>query len=208
MEKQAKKQIKLSRVIDAIFTSLAAFLLLIVIVNVTVPDGLISLFGVGFFRVTSPSMDPVLKVNDYVIARKAKVADLNEGDIIIFHTHAQLTGVPITENIIAIHYFGYVDENDHILTYSEQHATLADDNPDKYDRWGTESTPYYVSEDDLIGKHTQTLHTAAALDTVGQLFQNPWTYVVLGGAVIGGGGILFFRHRKHAAKKPPTSNAG
>ncbi len=200
MEKSLKKQKKLSRWVDGLFTSLAAFLLLIVILNLTVPDGLIRLVGVGFYRVTSPSMEPVLMVNDYVIAQKTDVEHLEKGDVIIFHTKAQLTSVPITEAIIAIHYFGYLDGDGHLWTYSEQHASLADDDPAKYDHWGTESTPYYVDENDLLGRCTKTLHTAQTLQGVSQVFQNPWTYVVLGVSVSGACALVYIHHRKKTKK--------
>lgn len=140
---------KLSLILNLLFFSLfmISFLGLILFNHAWV-----RLTGYGVYRVSSDSMEPVLNVSDFILVKQSKLSDLESGDIIVFETRYQQTSVPITERVVVIHYFAY-EENQQIYTYSEMNKT---DAGFILDEWGTTSSPYVVTETDLIGSYIRT----------------------------------------------------
>lgn len=143
---------KISKVLNFGFFS---FLILFVLISFIFNHGLIRLTGYGVYRVESDSMEPVLNIQDVVLVKRVDVESLEPKDIIIFETNYQKTSVPITERVVVIHYFESFN-NGNINTYSEEN--INDDESYTLDKWGTSSSPYDVSEDDLIGVFIQTIN--------------------------------------------------
>lgn len=133
-------------------------LLLLLLLILVVDHGLLRVTGYGIYHVESDSMTPVLEVSDYVWVKQASLAELSPGDIIVFETKVQRTSVPVTEQVVVIHYFETVD-NGSVLTYSE--ANKNEPETEKYDTWGTASSPYQVTEDDILGIYSRTLNLTA-----------------------------------------------
>jgi len=183
-----------------IYGTIIAFFVFIILLVAVVPHGLIQVFGVGFYRVGSDSMEPEIRVNDYIIAKRPKIDTLTDGDIIIFETNAQLTGAPITQKIVVIHYFGYIDDEGHILTYREANKDLPSDDSAKYDVWGTESTPYYVTADNIKGVYTGIIHSADFVDGCQNVFTSPWFYGT-GIVLLAAGGIVIYLTYKKKKNK-------
>ncbi len=183
------------RIFDVFFSIFAIMLLVLIAANIAFPNGLTPIFGIGIYRIETASMEPVLMVNDYIVAEKVTVAELQADDIIVFKTKAQLTGAPITEEVIVIHYFGYVDIDGHIYTYRHDHYNYLESDPLKYDTWGTETTPFFVTSDDLIGRHIKTIESASLINGLMSFFTTSWPYLSI--AVLGGGiSVAYFLTKK------------
>ncbi|HML99918.1 MAG TPA: S26 family signal peptidase [Bacilli bacterium] len=195
----SKKRKIVKRIANTLYVGILSFVIFIFLLTTVVPNGLIKVFGVGYYRVTSPSMEPTIRVNDYVVVKKTKLENLTEGEIIVFETNAQLTGIPVTERVVVIHYFGYVDDNGHILTYSEEKKNYEADNPDKYDTWGTESTPYYVTEKDLVGVYSKLIPSADLIDEMKIVVSSTYFYLAIAG--IAGVSVGIYYLTKHHRKK-------
>ncbi len=169
-----------------IYAGFFAVFILIMTLTLIVPHGMIKVFGVGYYRVSSPSMDPTIRVNDYVLARRVNVDDLEEGDIILFNTKRQIGDLEMVEKIFVIHYYGYMSDEGVIYTYSEANKHMATDDESKYDRWGTESNPYYVTASDVVGVHYQTIESSNVMSVVYNIFYSPYFYLGVGVIVIAG----------------------
>jgi len=176
---------------QSFYYSSIAFVVLLLITNFVLPTAVMNVFGYNFYRMSSSSMSPTIDTNDFIIVKKASINDIQPNDIIMFSTNAQLHSVPITERVIVVHYFGYIDENHNIYTYKEENKALDDLNPDKYDVWGTETTPYFVQESDLLGKYISTIN----LQNVFRTFLTPYPYGLIA-ILMSGLGLAAVRHRK------------
>ena len=200
----AEKSLKISRfdkIARIIYASFFAVMFFIMMLTLIVPNGMIKVFGVGYYRVDSASMDPVIAVNDYVLAERVKVKDLTEGDIILFNTKRQVGHLEMVEKIFVVHYFGYLDEEGHIYTYLEANKNLASDDETKYDKWGTEARPYYVTSADLVGRHKQTLKSGEVMSYIYNVFYSPYFYLGTGIFIAGGISTYLFLNRKNNGKK-------
>lgn len=81
---------------------------------------------------TTTSMLPVLKPNDMIIVQKANIEQIKEGDIIAFNSHMEM-------GIVA----------HRVIEKSEKDGfTVVDTKGDNNE----EADPWYVTDDDLIGK--------------------------------------------------------
>ena len=201
MTKRASKTVA-RKVMNLFFSVFTMLLFCLIIINLIFPNGLLDVVGFGLYRVKTDSMEPTLMVNDFIVAQKVKVDDLQSDDIIIFETKVQLGPAPITQTIVVIHYFGYKDDAGYIYTYNQANFYIEASDPLKYDVWGTESTPYYVTSSDLIGRHRRTIHTASLIGDTVQFFKTPWPYVALSGigAVIATSVHLGKNKRAHREK--------
>jgi len=99
-----------------------------------------NVFGYSFLNVTTGSMLPTYKPGDIVVAKKTRIADLRERDIISFYAiEPAIEGLPNTHRIIKI---DIVDGRYYIITKGD--ANLVND-------------PYPVFEENLIGKAVANL---------------------------------------------------
>ena len=89
-------------------------------------------FGDSIMVITTISMLPVLKPNDMIIVKQVSIDEIKEGDIIAFDSHQDM-GI-IAHRVIEV--------------FEKDGQTVVDtkgDNNEKPDPW-------YVADDDLIGK--------------------------------------------------------
>jgi len=82
--------------------------------------------------ITSTSMEPALKPNDLIVVEKATVAQIEQGDIIAFDSHMEI-GIVAHRAIEVYEYDG-----DLVIDTRGDNAENED--------------PWYITDDDLIGK--------------------------------------------------------
>ncbi len=88
--------------------SIASIALLVVailfcgtIIIQTVTQGYVSLFGYSVFRVITPSMEPTLPVDTFIVSQKTDIGEINEGDIVSFvSTESYLKGGVVTHRVV------------------------------------------------------------------------------------------------------------
>jgi signal peptidase I len=195
MEEKKKKVI--NKIFGAIGGLVLGFLFFVFLITLLVPNGMVKVFGVGIYRVQSSSMDPTIKVNDYVVAKRIKVEDLKSEDIIIFNTKKQMGSLEIVESVVVIHYFDCINEEGYILTYSEKSKDLPSTDENKFDSWGTPDNPYYVTAEDLIGRCSKVIESNESLQSALNIVYSPYLYLGLGLVLIGGTtGIIFYKKQR------------
>lgn len=198
---ETKKLSVLDKIARIFYAGFLIVFIFVISLTLIVPHGMIRVFGVGYYRVNSPSMDPTLQVNDYVIAVRVDVNNLEEGDIILFNTKRQIGDLEMVEKIFVIHYFGYMNEEGHIFTYPEANKELAASDPLKYDSWGTKTNPYYVSRGDIVGVHSQTIRGSSVLSSIYQVFYSPYFYLGVGVLTVGGFASYYYLNTRQKKKK-------
>ncbi len=109
--------------------------------------------GYGIYQVTSDSMEPILPVDSYLLVKKTTVEKLQLDDIILFETRKSIGNTLLTERVNVIHYFAGINESGTVQTYSEAST------PNEYDEWGTQTTPYFVTSDDIKGELVTLVET-------------------------------------------------
>lgn len=199
MENSKNKNI-FKKIAQGIYALMIAFVLFVFLLILIVPNGMIKVFGVGYYRVDSASMDPTIKVGDYVLANRVNADELDSGDIILFNTKRQVGDLEMVENIFVIHYYGYTNNEGQILTYSEKNKDLPVDDMTKYDKWGTETRPYYVTSKDLVGRYFQTINDNEGVKFIFSVIYSPYFYLTIG-AVAAGGITLHYFLKKSKIKK-------
>src|SRR5690554_316211 len=134
------------------------FLLVVIAVSLFIPNGLVKVFGVGWYRVVSGSMEPLIMKGDFIIVSNDTNPDTYEtGDIIIFETHFYNVEVGTYIRDVVTHHFYDVTEEGYIRTYRHE---FHENGPQlsQLDDWKQNgTTPYYVTQDDLVGKHVSTI---------------------------------------------------
>lgn len=199
-------EVKKKKIINKIFGAVGGlalgFLMFVFLVTLLVPNGMVKIFGFGFYRVQSASMNPTIKVNDYVVARRVKAKDLKSEEIIIFNTKKQMGGLEMVESVVVVHYFDHINEEGHLLTYSEKNKDLASTDENKFDNWGTPENPYYVTEDDLIGRCSKVIESSQSLQSALDIIYSPYLYLGLSLILVGGAtGIILYKRIKREKKK-------
>ncbi|MFA5526162.1 MAG: signal peptidase I [Acholeplasmataceae bacterium] len=148
------KNLKLKKISNIIFYTLTSILFVFVMLELVFPSKTMSIIGFKGFVVVSPSMEPIIKVNDMVIVTEAKQEDLEPGDIITFYTYLPTNQIDGDGNTIyqknaVTHYLGemIVSGDDVIL------KTYAYGKEGDYDTWrDEEGNPTDITGEDLIGK--------------------------------------------------------
>lgn len=199
MENSKTKNI-FKRIAQVIYALMIAFFLFVFLLILIVPNGMIKVFGVGYYRVESASMDPTIKVGDYVLANRTNLEEIDSGDIILFNTKRQVGDLEMVENIFVIHYYGYTTDDGHILTYSEKNKDLPSEDMDKYDKWGTEVHPYYVTSKDLVGKYLDTINSNEGVKYVFNVIYSPYFYLSIGAVAATGIALHYFLKKKSHKK--------
>jgi signal peptidase I len=136
-------------------------LLLVIGISLFVPNGLVKTFGVGWYRVVSESMEPLIMTGDYIIVvNDTNIETLSDGDIIIFETHFYNRQVrAYVRDVVTHHYYGLDDEG-YVLTYPHSQYDLEPE-ARRLDEWRTSSTEIYrLKQSDIIGRHTTTIRAS------------------------------------------------
>ena len=137
----------------------------------------VAYYGNQIMVITSTSMEPVLKPNDLIVVEKASVAQIEQGDIIAFDSHMEM-GI-VAHRAIEV----YEHDGDLVIDTKE-------DNAEKEDPW-------YVTDDDLIGK------VKDVIPAVGILLVGPVRFTLVAVIIITAFSMLKeqFSQRKES-KKP------
>jgi len=97
------------------------FLLVVIAVSLFIPNGLVKVFGVGWYRVVSGSMEPLIMKGDFIIVTNNTNPNTYEtGDIIIFETHFYNVEVGTYIRDVVTHHFYDVTEEAYIRTYRHE----------------------------------------------------------------------------------------
>ena len=124
-----------------------------------------SFFGYSIYRVSSGSMEPVLKVGDIILSRQIDPTQLAKNDIVTFRgTTGEFDGKIVTHRVVVPPY----DEGG-----SYYLITQGDANPEKMD------TP--ISTDQVLGKFERKL---SAITVFYNFFITPWGLVALFALII------------------------
>ena len=128
------KKTKALSVISIVLLVLAIIFCTTIILQVSM-QGYVSVFGFSVFRIATPSMEPTLPVDTFIISQKVDISELEEEDIICFVSReAYLKGNVVTHRIVEIK---EVDSRICLITRG--------DNNDSVDA-------VYVTSDNLVGK--------------------------------------------------------
>jgi signal peptidase len=121
---------------------LVAFLSIYIVVQLVAPDLTVTVFGFKPYVVITPSMEPVLNVDDMIVVRKFDLADANVGDIITFEADIDYNG---TDEIVT-HYIYSIENQtlDDPIIRTNRHFT--DDREPVPDTW-------LLSEEDVLGAY-------------------------------------------------------
>ncbi len=160
---------------DVLFYGIIGFLTLVIVISVSIPNGLIKTFGVGWYKVISESMEDLIMVNDFIVATKLDdPSTLKDGDIIIFETWVKPRGTTTYVYTVVTHHFYRIDEEGHVITYPHGVYDLPADNQGKYDKWRTsDGSTHYVLVDDIIGKHAFTIPSSGFINFMTYMFSSP-----------------------------------
>jgi|BioPla2DNA2_1021312.scaffolds.fasta_scaffold134495_1 signal peptidase I len=124
------------------------------------------------FRVGTKSMEPFLKVNDVVFAKKASEKDLKEGDIITFETYIKEGS--FFGKVVVTHYIGKIEEVDGVNIYKTQ--SYSDYKSETYDEhWlDKNGNKTEITYDNIIGKYAFKIPwVGAIIYFIQSVFKNP-----------------------------------
>lgn len=183
---------------NILYYTVVGILLMIISISFLIPGGIIEVFGVGWYRVVSSSMEPIIRIDDYIVVKKIDNTDnLEDGDIIVFETFFYNNGK--YQKAIVTHHYYQTDELGHIITYPHSQFNLSEEER-RYDSWRKSSSEeYFVTSNDLVGLKTKTLKTKELINFFSFLFQTPLgiTLIIINVSIITGAVILI----KKAYKK-------
>ena len=93
---------KILSVVSIVFLALAITFCSVVVFQ-TLTQGYVNLFGFSIFRVATPSMEPELPVNTFIISQRTDIEDVSRGDIVSFvSTEAYMNGSVVTHRVVDI----------------------------------------------------------------------------------------------------------
>lgn len=108
-----------------------------------------NVFGYSFLNVTTGSMLPTYEPGDIIVAKKTRIADLREQDVISFYAmDPAIEGMPNTHRIIEI---DIIDGRYYIITKGDANAV---------------KDPYPVFEEKVIGKAVAKLPSMGKIVSV------------------------------------------
>lgn len=128
---------KKAYIVSSIILAIAALICLIAAVQVST-RGYVKIGGYSMFRVITGSMEPAISTGAVLINKETKIEEIEVNDIICYRTRvAEIYGSIVTHRVVAKQKDG--DGNIHLETRGDANLT---------------SDPFYVEEEDLIGKVT------------------------------------------------------
>lgn len=155
---------------NIIFYTIAIFLASYLLLDVFAEDRTVKVFGFKAYVIASPSMEPILNVNDALIVRRVDPNDIVSGDIITFKAYLPDLG----EIGYVTHYVGEVigeGEDKIFKTHGE--------GVEEFDVWvNSDGSSDEVTVDDIIGIYGFKINKAV---NVFRIIQDP---VMLGLLVV------------------------
>ncbi len=138
MEKQEQNRKLRNKIVSIAATVLLAVTVLLCLSCVVqvLSKGYVSLFGHGFFRVVTGSMEPTLSVGELIVTKDEPIDRVAVGDIVSFRSQsADMMGTIITHRVVEID----VNDSGETLLLTKGDANLSVDGR-------------YVSDDNFIGR--------------------------------------------------------
>jgi hypothetical protein len=143
------------------------------------PTRVIDIFGFQGMPVLTPSMDPKIKVNDYIIITDVNPSKLEKDDIISFYTYLPTTTGGFSRQIVTHYVYDVIeDENGrYFQTYSE--LKDVNDNP-VVDEWENTQGDVLIRDEDIIGLYQFRIPLlGGAIMFIQNIFQNPIMLVLI-----------------------------
>ncbi|MDX9692086.1 MAG: hypothetical protein RBT45_06485 [Acholeplasmataceae bacterium] len=150
-----------------------------IIINAFMPTRVIDIFGFQGMPVLTPSMDPKIKVNDYIIITDVNPSKLEKDDIISFYTYLPTTTGGFSRQIVTHYVYDVIeDENGrYFQTYSE--LKDVNDNP-VVDEWENTQGDVLIRDEDIIGLYQFRIPLlGGAIMFIQNIFQNPIMLVLI-----------------------------
>ena len=164
---------------NIIFYTFIVFMALYVAMSAFSPTRVIDVFRFQGMPVLTPSMEPKIKVNDYIIITKTSPDNLKEDDIISFYTYLPTISGGYSRQIVTHYIYDILedDEGRYFLTYSE----LKDINGEYVvDEWVNDQGEVLIRDEDIIGKYQFKVPAiGAVIIFVQQALRNPIMIVLI-----------------------------
>ena len=145
-------KIKIFSVVSIAFLILAITFCAVVIIQTTTL-GYVNLFGYSLFRIATPSMEPSLRVNTFIISQATDIENLAEGDVVSFiSTESYMNGRIVTHRVVSIK---EVEGKTCLITRGDANNSI---------------DAAYVTSDNLVGK--MVFHTKPD-----GFFSNAYTFI-------------------------------
>ena len=174
MEKKKSKLIS-----NIIFYTMISLIAIYIGMSAFSPSKVINVFRFQGMPVLTPSMEPKIKVNDYIIITKTNPNKLKENDIISFYTYLPTVSGGYSRQIVTHYIYDILEDEDgrYFLTYSE----LKDVNNNiVVDEWVNAEGEVLIRDEDIIGKYQFKIPMiGAAIIFVQQALRNPIMIVLI-----------------------------
>ncbi|MCX5775758.1 MAG: hypothetical protein NTV44_05330 [Firmicutes bacterium] len=193
MEKKTdktKKKTWKSIVSNVIFWSVVGFLAFYLGMVSFFPAQSMDLFGFSTFVVTTDSMVPVIKVNEFIVVVNTPHDELQVGDIITFYADVNLDG----KDEVVTHYLATIGTTDTGSTYYKTHAYGKNDISER-DFWT-------LTDADIIGQYAYSI---PVLGYVISFIRSPYGIATIGVNIVVIGLIYYVISDKNKKKKGPDA---
>lgn len=141
------------------------FLFYYLFLEIAMPRKTIDYIGFKSFVVLTPSMEPIINVNDMIIVRNIREENIDVGDAITFEVYVR----EFDQEVFITHYVAdIVEEGDRIIYKTQGAIAAAGD----YDRWLDEDgQDIDITFDDIVGVYAFKLPNFGLLT---RMLQDPY----------------------------------
>lgn len=162
MSKEKSKKNKKQIVSDVIFSVFMTFLGIVILLAILQKTTGISIAGTRMVWVLSPSMEPTIPQQSYILVKDCKAEDVHENDIIMFISDdPQIKGKNNTHRVFE------VLDNGEFVTKGDNNLGI-----DKY----------HVRPENVLGKYERNL---PFMTFIGRFYATPAGFIVTSGVVVG-----------------------
>ena len=153
------------RIANIFFYIFVIFLCLYLFLEIFMPRKTIDVIGFKTFVVLTPSMEPVINVNDIILVKKTKQENIEVGDKITFEVYIKDLG----SEAYVTHYVADIDRSEDIVIYYTQGANAEEG---EYDNWLDEDNQEInITYDDIAGEYVFKI---PGLGLLTRMFQDPY----------------------------------
>lgn len=189
-----KKKTWKSIVSNVIFWSIIGFLTFYLGMVSFFPVQSMDLFGFTTYVVTTDSMVPVIKVNEFIVVVNTPSEELQVGDIITFYADVNLDG----KDEIVTHYLATIGETEDGSAYYKTHAYGKNDI--------TERDFWTLTDADIIGEYAYSI---PVIGYVISFVRSPYGIATIGVNIVVIGLIYYVisdkKKKKKGSETPDTS---
>lgn len=103
---------------NILYYGIIFFLLIVIVVFLFILNGLVKVFGIGWYCVVLEFMELLIMMGDYIVVVKdIDVESFEDGDIIIFEIYFYNSRVGMYIRDVVIYYFYDIDDEGYIFIY-------------------------------------------------------------------------------------------